>query len=141
MTLSHALNPALREYRRASSAAIDASLKPLMSVYLGGLTARMKSAGFSGRLLVLTSQGGMIDAVEVSKAPIHVINSGPSLAPIAGQYYGNEAKPGADIIVADTGGTTYDVSPRTRRPRAADARCLGRRAVSRSSYRLSLGRR
>jgi N-methylhydantoinase A len=70
----------------------------------------MKSAGFSGRLLVLTSQGGMIDAVEVSKAPIHVINSGPSLAPIAGQYYGNEAKPGADIIVADTGGTTYDVS-------------------------------
>jgi N-methylhydantoinase A len=110
VTLSHALNPALREYRRASSAAIDASLKPLMSVYLGGLTARMKSAGFSGRLLVLTSQGGMIDAVEVSKAPIHVINSGPSLAPIAGQYYGNEAKPGADIIVADTGGTTYDVS-------------------------------
>ena len=27
-TLSHALNPSLREYRRASSAAIDASLKP-----------------------------------------------------------------------------------------------------------------
>jgi len=29
-TLSHILNPSLREYRRASSAAIDASLKPLM---------------------------------------------------------------------------------------------------------------
>ena len=30
-TLSHRLNPTLREYRRASSTAIDASLKPLMS--------------------------------------------------------------------------------------------------------------
>ncbi len=33
-TLSHALNPTLREYRRASSTAIDASLKPLMTSYL-----------------------------------------------------------------------------------------------------------
>src|SRR4029079_9996700 len=30
-TLSHRLNPSLREYRRTSSTAIDASLKPLMS--------------------------------------------------------------------------------------------------------------
>ena len=30
VTLSHELNPSWREYRRASSAAIDASLKPLM---------------------------------------------------------------------------------------------------------------
>lgn len=110
VTLSHALNPALREYRRASSAAIDASLKPLMSRYLGGLTQRLREAGFAGRLLVLTSQGGMIDADEVARAPIRVINSGPSLAPIAGAFYGAEVEPDADIIVADTGGTTYDVS-------------------------------
>src|SRR5271165_2485237 len=34
VTLSHQLNPSIREYRRASSAAIDASLKPVMSKYL-----------------------------------------------------------------------------------------------------------
>jgi N-methylhydantoinase A len=39
-TLSHALNPTLREYRRASCAAIDASLKPLMTSYLRGLEDR-----------------------------------------------------------------------------------------------------
>ena len=33
-TLSHKINPILREYRRASSTAIDASLKPLMQSYL-----------------------------------------------------------------------------------------------------------
>lgn len=108
-TLSHRLNPTLREYRRASSTAIDASLKPLMGSYMGQLNARLADAGFDGRILVLTSQGGMIDAAELAKAPIHVINSGPSLAPVAGRHYG-AAVPGGDIIVADTGGTTYDVS-------------------------------
>ncbi|MDB5452440.1 MAG: 5-oxoprolinase, partial [Caulobacteraceae bacterium] len=34
-TLSHQLNPTMREYRRASAAAIDASLKPMMAKYLG----------------------------------------------------------------------------------------------------------
>ena len=34
VTLSHLLNPALREYRRAIAAALDASLKPLMNKYL-----------------------------------------------------------------------------------------------------------
>lgn len=110
VTLSSELNPTIREFRRASSAAIDASLKPLMGSYLGSLSQRLKDAGFHGRLLVLTSQGGMVDANEIAASPIRAINSGPSLAPIAGKYFGELAKGGADIVVADTGGTTYDVS-------------------------------
>ncbi len=39
-TLSHRLNPIIREYRRASSTAIDASLKPLMQEYLSDDGAR-----------------------------------------------------------------------------------------------------
>ena len=42
VTLSSRLNPSLREYRRASSACIDASLKPLMFEYLDGLERRMR---------------------------------------------------------------------------------------------------
>ena len=57
VTLSSTLNPTIREFRRASSAAIDASLRPLMGSYLGSLAQRLKDAGFDGRLLVLTSQG------------------------------------------------------------------------------------
>ena len=110
VTISSELNPTIREFRRASSAAIDASLKPLMGSYLGSLSQRLKDAGFHGRLLVLTSQGGMVDANEIAASPIRAINSGPSLAPIAGQYFGELARKGTDIVVADTGGTTYDVS-------------------------------
>lgn len=109
-TLSHQLNPTLREYRRASAAAMDASLKPLMGTYMAGLTNRLADAGFTGRVQVLTSQGGMMDGEALSEAPIHAINSGPSMAPIAGRHYARVDALKQDIIVADTGGTTYDVS-------------------------------
>lgn len=108
--LSHQINPALREYRRASATAIDASLKPLMGKYLGGLTERLTAAGFAGRTLVLTSQGGMLDASDLARRPIHAINSGPSMAPIAGRNYAAIDSGVANVIIADTGGTTYDVS-------------------------------
>ncbi len=109
-TLSHVLNPALREYRRASATVIDASLKPLMFDYLDGLTRRLIAAGFKGRTLMVTSSGGIMDAAAVARAPIHSINSGPSMAPVAGRFYAARDFGGADAIIADTGGTTYDVS-------------------------------
>lgn len=109
-TLAHEINPTLREFRRASSAAIDASLKPLMGKYLGGLTDRMREAGFAGDIMVLTSGGGMVEAGEVAKAPIKVINSGPSMAPVSGHFYATLEGEEKNVIVADTGGTTYDIS-------------------------------
>lgn len=109
-TLSHRLNPTLREYRRASAAAIDASLKPLMASYLASFAERVRAAGFSGRVMILTSQGGMIDGESLAAAPVHSINSGPSMAPTAGRYFTALETQGRTAIVADTGGTTYDVS-------------------------------
>lgn len=109
-TLSHRLNPAVREFRRASSEAIDAALKPMMSRYLRALEERLRSAGFRGRTLVVTSQAGVIDAADAAEAPIHIVNSGPSMAPLAGLHYAGRDDPGRDAIIADTGGTTYDVS-------------------------------
>jgi N-methylhydantoinase A len=108
-TLSHALNPSLREYRRAASAAIDASLKPLMSRYLATLETRLRDAGFAGRLLVVTASGGVLDAETMAAAPIHSINSGPSMAPVAGRYYAERDADAQTAVIADTGGTSYDV--------------------------------
>ena len=121
LTLSHVLNPTLREYRRASSAVIDASLKPVMSAYLTSLEERLQAAGFGGRLLMVTSSGGMLDAADVGKAPIHSLGSGPAMAPVAGRYYASLDTGTDTAVVADAGGTSYDVSlvrrgriPRTR---------------------------
>jgi N-methylhydantoinase A len=109
-TLSHRINPSLREYRRASSAAIDASLKPLMGAYLGSLERRLREAGFKGRVLVVTTQGGAMDALAMAESPIHSINSGPAMAPLAGRFYARQDSGAKDAIIADTGGTTFDVS-------------------------------
>lgn len=109
-TLSHALNPTVREYRRASSAAIDASLKPLMSGFFAELESRLRDNGFDGRLLIMTSAGGVKDAAEVRDAPIHSIGSGPAAAPVAGGHFAQLDAGSDTAIVSDAGGTTYDVS-------------------------------
>lgn len=110
VTLSHQLNPCLREYRRASSACIDASLKPVMTSYVGSLKRRMAEAGFAGRLLMVTSAGGALDADDVAAAPIHSLNSGPAMAPVGGRHFAEMDSGSPMAIVADTGGTSYDVS-------------------------------
>jgi len=110
VTLSHRLNPTIREYRRASSTCIDASLKPLMGTYLRGLAERLRAEGFAGRLLTVTSQGGMMDAADMAASPIHALNSGPSMAPVAGRHLARREAQAQMAIVADTGGTSFDVS-------------------------------
>ena len=109
-TLSHRLNPTLREYRRASSAAIDASLKPLMGSYLSTLESALRDAGYSGQLLMISTSGGLMQAADMAATPILSINSGPAMAPVAGRTFAALDEGGEDAIVADTGGTSYDVS-------------------------------
>ena len=48
-TLSHRLNPIVREYRRASSTAIDASLKPLMQRHLSEMGDDLRAGGILRR--------------------------------------------------------------------------------------------
>jgi len=108
-TLSHQLVPILREYRRASATAIDASLKPLMQKHLREMAADLRQAGFVGDLLVSTSVGGCQAVEELIARPIHTLKSGPAMAPVAGRAYSAAEKLGGNAIVCDTGGTTFDV--------------------------------
>jgi N-methylhydantoinase A len=106
-TLSHRLNPIIREYRRASSAAIDASLKPLMQRHLRQMRDDLLEAGFRGELLVVTSFGGVLTLDDVATRPIYSVNSGPAMAPVAGKVYAGDS---VNTIVCDMGGTSFDVS-------------------------------
>jgi len=109
-TLSHQVNPIAREYRRASSAAIDASLKPLMQRHLREMDADLRAAGLAGELLPAISLGGVMHIEGVIERPIHMVRSGPSLAPILGQVTGLAETGATEVIVCDTGGTSFDVS-------------------------------
>lgn len=109
-TLSHRLNPIVREYRRSSSTAIDASLKPLMQSHLLGFQSDLEERGFRGSLLAVTSMGGAMHVQDLVQQPIYTVRSGPAMAPVAATVYGAQDGSPADLIVCDTGGTTFDVS-------------------------------
>ncbi|XPP27277.1 MAG: hydantoinase/oxoprolinase family protein [Leucobacter sp.] len=109
-TLGSALNPVIREFRRTSAAAIDASLKPLMQRHLADLESDLREHGFMGRLLTATSFGGMWAVDDLIAKPIFSARSGPSLAPIAGKTYAGLEGGSRNAIICDTGGTSFDVS-------------------------------
>jgi N-methylhydantoinase A len=109
VTLSHQIAPIIREYRRTSAASIDASLKPLMQHHFRQLESDVRDFGYRGPILVSTSMGGVMSIDEVIESPINTARSGPSMAPLAGLNYSLAEDLGGDMIVADTGGTTFDV--------------------------------
>ena len=108
-SLGHKLTPILREYRRASSVAIDASLKPLMQDHLLNLEKDLRNAGYKGEFLISTSAGGCAQVKDIVERPIHAAKSGPAQAPVAARMFGNLEKAGTNYIVCDSGGTTFDV--------------------------------
>jgi N-methylhydantoinase A len=90
----------------------------MMGEYLAGMSARLRDAGFTGDAMVVTSQGGVMKASDLARAPIHAVKSGPAMAPVAGRAYALAEGETDTAIVADAGGTSYDVSlvRRTRIP-------------------------
>ncbi len=59
---------------------------------------------------MVTSSGGVVDAADMAAAPIHSVNSGPAMAPVAGRHYAALDGLSENAVVADTGGTSYDVA-------------------------------
>ncbi|MGH6938192.1 hydantoinase/oxoprolinase family protein [Hypericibacter sp.] len=106
VSLSHEVNPIPREYRRTISTVIDASLRPVVGAYIGGLETALRAAGYRNRLLIANCVGGMMPPEEIVEKPIYSVMSGPTLAPVAARHLTTEA----DVIVVDMGGTTFDVS-------------------------------
>lgn len=114
-SLGHDVNPAIREYRRASAAAIDASLKPVVQQKLGQFQNRLSSRGFRGVLTFVTSSAGRTSPDEVLARPVHLCLSGPSAISEAGIQLARQAEVShGNIITVDMGGTSFDVCVTTK---------------------------
>jgi N-methylhydantoinase A/oxoprolinase/acetone carboxylase beta subunit/N-methylhydantoinase B/oxoprolinase/acetone carboxylase alpha subunit len=108
--LSHNVNPILREYRRASATAIEASLAPIMRSHLRDLESDLRADGYRGELLVATSLGGVMHVEDIVDRTVYMTKSGPAMAPVAGYTYAAAEGLGDSVIVCDAGGTSFDVS-------------------------------
>jgi N-methylhydantoinase A len=110
VVLSSEVNPCIREYRRWVSAAMDASLRNLVSNYAKELNDRLNEKGFVGEVGMLNSSGGVISANDISEKPLSSLDSGPALAPVCAREIVNRDLEEDNIVVMDMGGTSFDVS-------------------------------
>ena len=69
----------------------------------------LRDAGYEGEILISTSSGGCMHVHELIERPIFTVKSGPSMAPVAGRTFSDIEDFGNDVIICDTGGTTFDV--------------------------------
>lgn len=98
-----------REYERGVTAAVNASVRPLLERYLARLRAALAARGHRGDLLVMNGNGGMVSAAHVAREAAKTVMSGPASGVIAAAAIGRAA--GApDLLTFDMGGTSTDVA-------------------------------
>jgi len=105
VSISYEVLPQIREYERTSTTVANAYVKPLTSTYLKRLSERLETHGFGGKLFIMLSSGGITSVDTAAEFPVRIIESGPTAAVIAGQYYGKLFGI-EEMFCFDMGGTT-----------------------------------
>ncbi len=105
VSISYHVLPQIKEYERTSTTVTNAYVKPLTGRYLSKLAGRLESIGFGGKLFIMLSSGGVTSVETAAEFPVRIIESGPTAAVIAGQYYGRHFNI-PEMFCFDMGGTT-----------------------------------
>ncbi|MDH3660355.1 MAG: hydantoinase/oxoprolinase family protein [Alphaproteobacteria bacterium] len=109
ITMGHALLSEYREYERGVTAAVNASVQPILHRYLDRLQSELAAKGFSRDLLVVNGNGGMVSARSAPDEAAKTVMSGPASGVMAAAYTATRAG-FRDIITYDMGGTSSDVA-------------------------------
>jgi len=108
VTLSCDVLPQIREFERVSTTIVNAYTSPKLKRYLQRLERRLREEGFRGSLLVMQSNGGVMDVGYSEEHGVDAVLSGPSGGVVAAVWSGQRSGY-RNIITADMGGTSYDV--------------------------------
>lgn len=99
----------LGEYERTTTAIMNAYIGPLMTDYIDRIEEGARLRGFSGGVLFAQCAGGAITGDEARIAPIRTVQSGPVAGIVSSELLCAQiGYPNA--LLADMGGTTFDVS-------------------------------
>ena len=109
ITTGHSLLSESREFERGVTAAVNASVQPLLERYIARLANELGDGGYGGELLVMNGNGGTVSASRVVREAAKTVMSGPASGVIAAAYTGRRAaRP--NLITYDMGGTSTDVA-------------------------------
>uniref|UniRef100_UPI003B52CCC8 hydantoinase/oxoprolinase family protein n=1 Tax=Roseovarius indicus TaxID=540747 RepID=UPI003B52CCC8 len=109
ITLGHAILQESREFERGVTAAVNASVQPILDRYLRRLTESLAEGGYDRDVLVMNGNGGMVSSRFVAKEAAKTVMSGPASGVMAAAYTGRIAGM-PDLLTYDMGGTSTDVA-------------------------------
>ena len=109
VTMGHSLLSESREFERGVTAAVNASVQPLLEGYIRQLVKELASNGYGGEVLVMNGNGGMVSSRLVSREAAKTVMSGPASGVKAAAYTGSRAG-FPNLLTYDMGGTSSDVA-------------------------------
>ena len=131
ITASTEVLPSIRFYERISTVAVNAYIGPIVANYLDNLTTKLDDINFTGTLLIMQSNGGVVSPDVVTKSPAVTVLSVPAAAPTAGAFYA-DLLGYENCITVDMGGTSFDASL------VIDSQCVTGTEGSINRYRIAL---
>lgn len=105
ITLSHEILREYGEYERISTTVLNAYIGPRVSTYVDHLEQVLGRNGFTGSLLIMQSNGGVMSPATAQRMPVAMLESGPVGGFIAAAAVG-KALGFTNVISLDMGGTT-----------------------------------
>ena len=109
ITMGHALLAENREFERGVTAAVNASVRPILERYVERLGSELADKGYRGDVLVMNGNGGMVSSKRVAREAAKTVMSGPASGVIGAAYTGRAAGI-PNLITYDMGGTSTDVA-------------------------------
>lgn len=106
ITRSSALMPRPGEFERASTAAVNAALAPVVEQYLQRLRDSLDEIGITAPIYMMRSDGGL---ARISGQAVQTILSGPAGGVIASLKVGRDSE-SRHLMSVDMGGTSFDIA-------------------------------
>ena len=108
VSLSHEVAPIWREYHRATTTILAASVRPILQSFITDLERELEARSLPARLAIMKSNGGQMLSERAPDRTAEIFLSGLAGGVIGGHYFA--AAEGADNAVTfDMGGTSCDV--------------------------------
>jgi N-methylhydantoinase A len=109
VSISCEVSPEWREYERTSTTVMSAYISPIMDTYLTELESQLQERELSTPVYITSSNGGVISASMARNLAARTIFSGPVGGAVGARQLSRDLNI-PNIIAADIGGTSFDVS-------------------------------
>lgn len=109
ISLSSEVLPQFREYERFTTTGLNAYIGPTTSRYIKQLEETLIEQGYTAKVHLMQSFGGVASAKAARKRPVNLLLSGP-VGGVLGAIWTTKLTDIDNVITLDIGGTSADIS-------------------------------